>query len=107
MFDVTERYTNGFTCVIDGQRYQVLTYSKETGGATHVWTWLQDEDDETEGVWDFTRPIPDSAMRQIALELYLAYEILLDGFDYLSPSTRARKRAVESAMKAYAMEYAS
>jgi hypothetical protein len=98
MFDVQERYTNGFTCVVDSTVYQVLAYDHATR-QTHVWTWLQEVEK-----WDFTSPIPDAAMRQIALELYLVFDILLEGYDYLSPSTRARKRAVQSAMRAYALE---
>jgi hypothetical protein len=95
MFDVQERYSNGFTCVADHVTYQVLAYDHVTR-QTHVWTWLSEIEK-----WDFETPIPDSAMRHIALELYLVFDILLDGYEYLSPSTRARARAIDHAMVAY------
>ncbi len=95
MFDVQAQYSNGFECVCDGVLYLVTTLRVGEQGmpVTHVYMWI----DETE-TWSFDAVIPPEAMRQIALELYLVFDILLDGYQYLSPSDVARKREVNRLM---------
>lgn len=97
MFTVIERTLSGFECEFNGVRYRVVTTKGLSGHVTtNVWTWDADLDGYAFGV-----SVPDVTMRHIALELYTVYDILLDGYEFLSPSARARKRAVDAAMKSY------
>jgi hypothetical protein len=105
MFKLIQKYSNGFQCSFDGVLYQALILPGDRADKVDVWTFNPEVGEA--GSWDlsaYPRSIPDRVMSHIALQLWIEFDILVAGHEYLSPSETARRRAVRAALEAFGYE---